>query len=252
MQPMKRIEVGYCLTDSNDPRREKIRKIRADTGAILHELMTYFITKREDDVENIKVLVKVYSNTLIQHLATVNWYHASHSSLSISIQTARVFLSDHGTDSSNYDSNKKGYEFLKQMYKLPGDKKLYPRVMLCRRASSMHYLRLKTNSFGRAKTDLHDALIADLTELSLSRYTDVRKKAQQALLKSIRCFQGAKNLVIPVLLKALESTNTDNERMKGALFLLAARSLSLPCLRDWRFAPDYILRLCTAYHADKV
>ncbi|KAF9396493.1 hypothetical protein CPC16_001175 [Podila verticillata] len=223
VQPMKRIEVGYCLTDANDPRREKIRKIRADTGALLHELMTYFITKREDDVENIKVLVK----------------------------TARVFLSDHGTDSSNYDSNKKGYEFLKQMYKLPGDKKLYPRVMLCRRASSMHYLRLKTNSFGRAKTDLHDALILDLTELSLSRYTDVRKKAQQALLKSIRCFQGAKNLVIPVLLKALESTNTDNERMKGALFLLAARSLSLPCLRDWRFAPDYVLRLCTAYHADK-
>lgn len=61
MQPMKRIEVGYCLTDANDPRREKIRKIRADTGALLHELMTYFITKREDDVENIKVLVKVCS-----------------------------------------------------------------------------------------------------------------------------------------------------------------------------------------------
>ncbi|KAG0021330.1 hypothetical protein BGZ82_011351 [Podila clonocystis] len=166
VQPMKRIEVGYCLTDLNDPRREKIRKIRADTGALLHELMAYFVAKREDDVENIKVLVK----------------------------TARVYLSDHGTDSSNYDSNKKGYEFLKQMYKLPSDKKLYPRVMLCRRASSMHYLRLKTNSFGRAKTDLHDSLLADLTELSLSRYTDVRKKAQQALLKSVRCFQGAKNL----------------------------------------------------------
>ncbi|KAF9423952.1 hypothetical protein BGZ94_008121 [Podila epigama] len=223
VQPLKRIEVGYCLTDLNDPRREKIRKIRADIGVLLHELMTFFLTKREDDVENIKVLVK----------------------------TARIYLSDHGTDSSHYDSNKKGFEFLKNMYKLPGDRKLYPRLMRCRRASIMQLLRLKVNSFGRAKTELHDALLSDLTELSLSRYTDVRKKSQQALLKAVRCFQGAKNLVIPVLLKALENSNTDNERMKGALFLLSAKSLSLPCLRDWRFAPDYVLRLCTAHHADK-
>jgi len=40
--------------------------------------------------------------------------------------------------------------------------------------------------------------------------------------------------------------------MKGALYLLSAKSLALPCLRDWRFAPEYVLRLCTAYHADKV
>ncbi|KAG0349377.1 hypothetical protein BG004_007004 [Podila humilis] len=223
IEPMRRIETGYCLTDLSDPRRQKIRKIRSDTGDLLHELMVFFTTMREDDVENIKVLV----------MAT------------------RVFLSDHGSDSSTYESTRKGYEFLKQMYKLPCDKKLYPRMLRSRRATLMHNLRLKTNSYGRAKTDVHDALLSDLTELSLSRYSDVRKTAQQALLKSARCFQGAKNLILPVLLKAMESSNTDNERMKGALFLLAARSLTLPCLRDWRFAPEYIMRLCTAHHADK-
>jgi len=40
--------------------------------------------------------------------------------------------------------------------------------------------------------------------------------------------------------------------MKGALFLLSAKTLALPCLRDWRYAPEYVLRLCTAHHADKV
>lgn len=44
----------------------------------------------------------------------------------------------------------------------------------------------------------------------------------------------------------------DYERMKGALFLLSAKTLTLPCLRDWRYAPEYVLRLCTAHHADKV
>ncbi|KAI8606761.1 hypothetical protein EDD21DRAFT_297702 [Dissophora ornata] len=223
VQPLTRIEVGYCLTDHNDPRTQRIRKIREETGQLLHELMNFFHTKREDDVENIKILVKA----------------------------TRVFLSDHGVDGNNYEHSKKGYDFLKQLYKIPGDKKLYPRLLRCRRASALHFRRLKVNSFGRAKTELHDALILDLTDLSLSQYTDVRKKSQQALLKALRCYQGAKNLVIPFLLKALESSNTDYERMKGALFLLSAKTLTLPCLRDWRFAPDYVLRLCSAHHADK-
>ncbi|CAO3568761.1 unnamed protein product [Mortierella alpina] len=172
IQPLKRLEVGYCLTDSSDPRTERIRKIRAETGELLHELLVFFQTKREDDVENIKILVKA----------------------------ARVFLGPWT---------------------------------------------------GKQFTELHDKLIMDLTELSLSQYTDVRKKSQHALLKAVRCFQGAKNLVIPTLLQALESSNTDYEKMKGALYLLSARTLTLPCLRDWRFVPDYVLRLCTAHHADK-
>ncbi|KAG0312267.1 hypothetical protein BGZ99_009606 [Dissophora globulifera] len=201
VQPLERIAVGYCLTDRSDPRTQRVRKIREETGNLLHELMTFFRTKREDEVENIKVLVKA----------------------------ARIFLSNHGVDSTGYDNNKKGYEFLKQMHKVP------------------------VNSFGRVKTELHDALILDLTDLSLSQYTDVRKKSQQALLKAVRCFQGAKNLVIPTLLKALEISDIDKDysRMKGALFLLSAKTLTLPCLRDWRFVPDYVLRLCTAHHADK-
>ncbi|KAF9110857.1 hypothetical protein BGX27_005774 [Mortierella sp. AM989] len=223
VQPLKPIEVGYCLIDRNDPRTQRIRKIRAETGRLLHDLMEFFHSKREDDVENIKVLVK----------------------------TSRVYLSDHGVDSKFYDENRKGYEFLKQMYRIPGDKKIYPRLFLFKRAASHHFLRLKINSYGRAKTEMHDALILSLTDLSLSQYADVRKKAQQALLRAVKCYQGAKNLVIPILLKALESSNTDHERMKGALYLLSAKTLTLPCLRDWRFAPDYVLRLCTAHHADK-
>lgn len=61
VQPLKRIESGYCLTDLSDPRTNKIRKIRAETGKLLHELMTFFQTKREDDVVNIKVVVKVWT-----------------------------------------------------------------------------------------------------------------------------------------------------------------------------------------------
>ncbi|KAF8964857.1 hypothetical protein BGZ46_000706 [Entomortierella lignicola] len=223
VQPLKPIEIGYCLTDLNDPRTQKIRKIRAETGRLLHELMDFFYSKREDDVENVKVLVKA----------------------------TRVFLSNHGCDSRTYENNSKGYEFLKQLYRLPGEKKIYPRVMLARRATTQHHLRLKHNSYGRAKTELHDTLLLSLTNLSLSQYVDVRKKAQHALLRAVKCFQGAKNFVIPFLLEALGSSNKDYEKMKGALYLLSSKALILPCLRDWRFVPDYVISLCTGYHADK-
>ncbi|KAF9169581.1 hypothetical protein BGX20_010129 [Mortierella sp. AD010] len=223
IQPLRPLEVKYCLTDHNDPRTQKIRKIRAETGQLLHDLMQFFHTKREDDVENIKVLVKA----------------------------TRVYLTDHGTDSKAYESSRKGYDFLKEMYQIPGDKKIYPRFIHARRATTFHCLRLKINSHGRAKTEMHDALILSLTDLSLSQYADVRKKAQQALLRAVKCYQGAKSLVIPILLKALEGSNTDYERMKGALYSLSSKALMLRCLRDWRFVPEYVLRICAAHHADK-
>ncbi|KAF9940539.1 hypothetical protein BGZ65_006679 [Modicella reniformis] len=223
MPLVKRVNVGYCLTDLEDPRTQRIRKLRAETGQLLHELMVYFRKHHEDDVENIKVLVK----------------------------TTQIFISDRGIDSRYYEHSKKGHEFLKHMNKLPGDKKIYPRGLRCRRAALQHHTRLKANAYGRTKTEMHDALVFDLTDLSLSQYTDVRKMSQQALLKAIRCFQGAKHLVLPILLNALESSNKDYEKMKGALFLLSSKTLILTCLRDWRYAPDYVLRICMGHHADK-
>lgn len=88
-----------------------------------------------------------------------------------------MFLSNHGVDGAVFDNNKRGYEFLKRGIALPGKKKKYPRLLRCRRAAFQHFLRCKVNSFGRAKTELHDALIMDLVDLSLSQYTDVRKYA---------------------------------------------------------------------------
>ncbi|KAK3822755.1 MAG: hypothetical protein J3Q66DRAFT_424160 [Benniella sp.] len=223
VHPMKRINVGYCLTDLNDPRTQRVRKIREETGQILHELMVYFRGQCEDDVENIKVLVKA----------------------------TRIFLSDHGIDAGTCDLGRRGYIFLKQIHRYPGDKKLYPRLLRCRRSGLRHAMRMRANSQGREKTEIHDALILDLTDLSLSQYTEVRKMSQSALLRAMMCFQGGRKLIFPSLLKALESSNTDYESMKGALHLLTSKSLALTCLRDWRYVPEYILLLCKAHHADK-
>jgi len=200
------------------------------------------------------------------------------------MKATRIFLSDHGIDAGTCDLGRRGYIFLKQIHRYPGDKKLYPRLLRCRRSGLRHAMRMRANSQGREKTEIHDALILDLTDLSLSQYTEVRKMSQSALLRAVMCFQGGRKLIFPSLLKALESSSkspiqictcesgidkqrrlvpmyantewiepidTDYESMKGALHLLTSKSLALTCLRDWRYVPEYILLLCKAHHADK-
>ncbi|KAF9164493.1 hypothetical protein DFQ26_001384 [Actinomortierella ambigua] len=221
--PNKPLEVMYLLKDKADPRAIKMRKIRNEIGEVLHQLMAFFSESREDDVENIKLLVK----------------------------TTGIFMSNRGVDRADEDSQRRGYLYLKRTVAMPGDRKLMCRMLRLRRAYTLHLQRLRLNAGGRPKTVLHDMLLEDLAELSLGRYTEVRKAAQQALIKSIKCYQGAKALVLPRLLKALESDNQDSDRMKGALFLLSTRSLILPLLRDWKYAPDYITRLINAHHQDK-
>ncbi|KAG0235309.1 hypothetical protein BGW42_005476 [Actinomortierella wolfii] len=221
--PNKPVEAMYLLKDKSDPRTVKVRKIRHELGLVLHELMAFFHESREDDVENIKIVVK----------------------------TVGIYMANRGVERVEEENQRRSYAYLKRSVHIPGDRKLLYRILRVRRAYCLHVQRLRFNALSRPKTILHDSLLEDLTELSLGRYTEVRKAAQSALVRSIKCFQGAKGLVIPTLLKALESDNQDSDRMKGALFMLSSRWLMLPLLRDWRYAPEYIMRLCNAHHQDK-
>ena len=45
--------------DKNDPRRRIARNLRKEVGEFLHQLVTYFRTKREDDVDSLKIILKV-------------------------------------------------------------------------------------------------------------------------------------------------------------------------------------------------
>lgn len=55
------------------------------------------------------------------------------------------------------------------------------RFVWVRRASLYHASRLRLNSFYRKRTPLDDQLIADMCELSLSVYVQIRRSAQKGL-----------------------------------------------------------------------
>ncbi|CAG8443048.1 10173_t:CDS:10 [Funneliformis mosseae] len=159
---------------------------------------------------------------------------------------------DRGVEKSKYDASKRGYQYAKNMLKTSHHDKKYPRYLLVKRAYQQHLCRLKQNAFGRLRIRVHDNLLKDLVELSLSSYSEIRKIAQSHLTNASRCFIGAKPFIIPTLLDALKPTDKPNsERMKGALYLLGSRTYMYTCLRDWRFVPKFITHICQAQHDDK-
>lgn len=222
LQP-QRLEVGYAFTDLNDPRTQDARDLRRSLGEQIHQLAQFFITKREDDVESVKILIKI----------------------------ARHYLSERGVEKAQLDRCKSGYSYAKNIGKTPLSKKRYPRNLLIRRAYNHHLLRLRQNAQARTRAPLHDAILLDLLEMSLGSYAEIRKVSQNALSATARCFRGAKTLIIPVLLNSLQPT-TPADRMKGALYLFTHKSILMPCLRDWRYIPDFIMAICRAQHQDKL
>lgn len=217
------LEVGYTFTDESDPRMAKAREFRRSIGDLIHQLAEYFKTQREDDVESIKVLIKI----------------------------ARSYLSERGIEKSQFDQSKNGYHYAKNVSFTPLCKKRYPRNLLIRRAFNHHLLRLRQNVQGRVRTPLHDTILKDLLEMSLGPYAAIRKVSQKAVTATARCFRDSKSLIIPVLLDALQP-NTPADRMKGALYLFTHKSILMACLRNWRFIPDFVMALCGAHHQDKL
>ncbi|ORX56233.1 hypothetical protein DM01DRAFT_330261 [Hesseltinella vesiculosa] len=221
------IIAGYAFTDPADPKTQLAREYRARLGKLLHDLVQYFSKERDNDVESIKILVKAL----------------------------RLYLSERGVDKTWFERVKHGYNYSKNLFKSPGDKKRYPRSLLVLRAYIAHLQRLKHNSMRRVRTPIHDALLKDLLLLSTSSYSEIRKVSQSALGSSARCYLGSKDVLLPEILALLKHQPeldplTAKQQMKGALYLLKHRSIQLWCLRDWKYIPAFILSLCQAHHSD--
>lgn len=221
--PKQILEVGYAFNDASDPRTEQARTIRRTIGELIHQLSDFFRSHREDDVESVKIWIKI----------------------------ARAYLSERGVEKTEFDRRKQSYSLSKEISKTPHCDKKYARNLLVRRAFNHHLLRLRQNNQSRIRTPLHDAILSDLLELSLGSYAEIRKLSQNALSATSRCFRDSKKLYIPVLLDALKP-NVPSDRMKGALYLFSHKSILHPCLRDWSYIPAFIKAICSAQHQDKL
>ena len=226
VKPTFKYPVGYVLRD-NDAVYQEVHDLRRRAGKLLHKVHQFLVEKQEDDVACFGPLYTAYRS----------WF------IDVGIERSAHVL-DRVTRLLSADIHP---------YKVSGLRKEYPRPLLLRRANVYHLQRLRHNSTPRPKSDLSKQLLYDLAESGVSLYTEVRRNAQSAGEAALKSIIGARPLVIPPLLRALETGVAKNDfpRIKGAMYSLLFGSLAKTIGRDWRYAPPVIKAYIAASTTDK-
>jgi proteasome activator subunit 4 len=217
---------GYPLEEGSSE-YETVHRLRKSTGETLHRVHNFLVKNQEDDVPCFNALYTAYKTWFID----IGIERSAH----VLDRLTRLLAADtHG-------------------FKFSGTRKEYPRPLLVRRANLYHFQRLRFNEHPRAASDLDKTLLLDLAASSTSIYTDIRRTAQSAGEQAMKSIVGAKPLIIPPLLDALETalSKGDHPRMKGAMFSLLFGSLAKPIGRNWEFAPRMIKLFIKVSEADR-
>ncbi|KAF2153913.1 hypothetical protein K461DRAFT_223684 [Myriangium duriaei CBS 260.36] len=206
---------GYPL-DENSESFRLVHELRKRTGETLHRVHTFLTKNQEDDVPCFNALYTAYKSWFID----IGIERSAH----VLDRLTRLFAAD------------------VHPFKFSGTRKAYPRPLLVKRANLYHFQRLRHNESPRGASELDKTLLLDLAQSSVSLYTDIRRTAQSAGEAAIKCIVGAKPLIIPPLLDALETAleKSDIPRIKGAVFALLFGSLAKPIGRNWNNAPRMI------------
>ncbi|KAK4985302.1 Proteasome activator BLM10 [Elasticomyces elasticus] len=217
---------GYPL-DVDSPQYEAVHRMRRTAGETLHKVHLFLIQHQEDDVPCFSSLYVAYRT----------WF------IDVGIERSAHVL-DRLTRLLHADTHP---------FKVSGTRKEYPRPLLVRRANLYNFARLRYNESPRIASELDKTLLLDLAQSSVSVYTDIRRTAQSASESAVKCIIGAKPLIIPPLLEALEQAVAKNDfpRIKGAIFSLLFGSLAKPISRNWKFAPRLVKLFIHVTEADK-
>ncbi|GAA5921528.1 hypothetical protein JCM1841_000553 [Sporobolomyces salmonicolor] len=211
------------LSDPKDPRHRFVVDLRTRAGQLFHAGVQVLRSDGEQDsIDCVKMI----------------------------ISSIRVLELDYPCDHTHHGAVKKSYEFALNISRTTRNQKEFPRFVWVRRASLYHASRLRLNSFYRKRSKLDDALIADLCELSLSVYLQVRRSAQKGLDSMIHYFDGTRTLIYDRLFDALKP-GTDHDVMKGALYVLGSKATQNLAILDWRFGPRYLHHILQCSHQER-
>ncbi|KAL5362475.1 hypothetical protein BJX96DRAFT_101882 [Aspergillus floccosus] len=217
---------GYPLKES-DPMYTTIHDIREKAGWVLHEVHRFLSDKQEDDVPCFNSLYSAYRSWFVD----VGIERSAH----VLDRVTRLLAADI------------------HPYKMSGVRKDYPRPLLIRRANVYHLQRLRHNAAPRRRSRLDEILLLDIAESCVSLYTETRRNAQSAGESALKAVWGARLLIIPPLLNALQKgvKENDHARIKGALFSLLLSSVAKTAGRHWKYTPALVKTFIDASAVDK-
>ncbi|XP_012271997.1 proteasome activator complex subunit 4 isoform X2 [Orussus abietinus] len=180
--------------------------VRCYLAKVMCTLQDMMLENSEDDVKSLFVLIRIWSGLLLGKMRLRNLHEA----------------------------RRKNFQFAKKILedKLLG-KKRHLGPFIIERATLQHESRI----FSQAPclTETHLLMMEKLFKLSISRYADVRSKAQKAFFSAIQNFPYSYSYFIEHIVDVLrKSPEKEHEAYKGALYLLLGPQQDpLVTKRDW-------------------
>ncbi|KAJ2023635.1 Proteasome activator BLM10, partial [Coemansia sp. S610] len=219
-----KVAAGYVFTDPDSEQYREVAGIRDKIGAVIAKALDYMVAHNEDDVENIKALIRLTHDYMCHY----GMDRTACSSL------RRTWNS--GLDSFTFDNS---------VCKMP-------RYFVTKRVMYIQAARLLHNSRFMSANELAKDITLKLSRLCLSLYSEVRAHAISILESIMSILPETKYPLIPSFLAELdEKEDSDPEKMIGALHVLDTQPLRRVCMRDWHYFPQLALALCRAQHEDK-
>ncbi|CAA7258771.1 unnamed protein product [Cyclocybe aegerita] len=218
------VKAGFTLTDPNDQRYQRVfRRRQQFAEVVLHAAATFRKTTNGED--HIDAVIGV-------------------------TRAIDTYLLSYGMNRGEYDSMQKNYAQARDLNRSWQKQKDNSRLVFVKRAHVYHSGRVYMHALYRRRSGLDDKLLGELVELSLSKYTRIRRQAQAVLHSVTGYYVRSTRLILPSLFKALEKGN-DPDRIKGALYILWNKGIAAYALADQAYHKAYLTSLLECQHEEK-
>ncbi|KAJ2865396.1 Proteasome activator BLM10 [Coemansia aciculifera] len=218
------VVAGYVFTDPNSDQYKEVAGIRNQIGALVAKALGYMAEYYEDDVENIKALIRLTHD----------------------------YMCHYGTDRSTCAAQRRHWNSGLDSFTFDNSVCKMPRYFVSKRVMYIQASRLLHNTRFMRANELTSDITLKLSKLCLSLYSEVRSHAVSILESVLSILPETKYPLIPSFLAELdEKEDSDPEKMIGALHVLDSQPLRRAFLRDWNYFPQLVLALCRAQHEDK-
>lgn len=200
---------------------QNVREVVVDA---VRPLLSHMLATCEDDTKGLFKLIQIYE--------TVMFFN--------------------GTQKNDFDKRWKSFHAVKQALEdQMRDKKRHIRAILVDRVQLQQELRM-LNSCKRRYTERHQTMLFDLFNLSVSRYSDVRKKAQGVLFLGFHNLHYSYRSVIPTVIRNLKDGKTPEHVFKGTLYIVfgvGKKNIATKC--NWSVLGDLWPAIAQAQHSEK-
>ncbi|KAL4238306.1 Proteasome activator complex subunit 4 [Mactra antiquata] len=198
--------------------------VRVAVVESIRSLLDYMLTCSEDDTKSFHRLLRIYE----------------------------AILFFHGTLESEFEAHWKSLHAVKNALedKMRGGKK-HLRAILIDRVLLQHQLR-SLQMTGRCFTSRHKILLEDLYKLSISRYSEVRKKAQSVLFQHFHSYPYTYRCLIKHVTEKIKSPDTPEHEFQGALYIvLGNNKRTMTTKRSFEIISEVWPSIVQAQHSEK-